>query len=197
MFAVIRTGGKQYRIQVGDLVKVEKLEHDLGEEITLNDILLVGSEEQQFIGTPLVKEAKVTAVVTQQNKRPKVIIFKKKRRHGYRLFKGHRQLFTELFIKSIIAPNGKKQEAKTAPHIIDPSKKEAKILAWLEKQTEKDESKSEKNKEESIGKVAKTKKKMNKVSASAKKKKKVAVKKKKTNKKVAVKKKSGKKAKKK
>lgn len=106
MYAIMRSGGKQYRVQAGDRVRVEKLDGTLGSELTLTDILLVGGESTH-VGTPVVKDAKITAVVTRQELGQKVIIFKKKRRKGYRRFAGHRQPYTELFIQAIAAPGGK------------------------------------------------------------------------------------------
>lgn len=100
MYAIIRTGGKQYRVQPGDVIRVEKLENALGTEIELTDVLMIGGDSP-VLGQPVVKDAKVTVVVTKQTKDRKVIIFKKKRRQGYRRFKSHRQPFTELFVKAI------------------------------------------------------------------------------------------------
>ena len=74
MYAIIRTGGKQYKVQAGDLVKVEKLDRDLGTEFEMSDVLAVGGEKV-FLGEPVLEGAKVTVVVTQQAKAPKVIVF--------------------------------------------------------------------------------------------------------------------------
>lgn len=109
MYAVIRTGGKQYKVEAGDRLKVERLNEEQGSELEINDILLVRGEKT-YIGKPLVEDAKVTVLVTKQAKAPKVIVFKKNRRQGYRRLKGHRQLFTELFIKSITSPDGNVSE---------------------------------------------------------------------------------------
>ena len=108
MYAVIRTGGKQYKVKAGDVVRVEKLEKNLGDEFDMNEVLIVSGETTQF-GSPLVKDAKVTVVVTQQSKNPKIIIFKRRRRQGYRRLTGHRQPYTELFVKSIVGPTGEKE----------------------------------------------------------------------------------------
>jgi large subunit ribosomal protein L21 len=115
MYAVVRTGGKQYKVQPGDTIRVEKLEGQVGSEIILKDILLVGGEALK-VGAPQVTDAEVSAIVLKQAKFPKVIIFKKKRRQGYRRTKGHRQPFTELFIKSV-AVGGNKVEASEVPSI--------------------------------------------------------------------------------
>lgn len=100
MYAIVRTGGKQYRVQPGDVIRVEKLDQALGSEFELTDVLMIGGEAPA-VGQPVVKDAKVTVVVTKQTKDRKVIIFKKRRRQGYRRFKTHRQPFTELFVKAI------------------------------------------------------------------------------------------------
>jgi large subunit ribosomal protein L21 len=117
MYAVVRTGGKQYKVHPGDTIRVEKLEGEIGSEIILKDILLVGGETLS-IGSPQVAEAEVAAVVTNQDKYPKVIIFKKKRRQGYRRIKGHRQPFTELFIKAVaLGSNRDEVSQNMIPHI--------------------------------------------------------------------------------
>jgi len=127
MYAVIRTGGKQYKVQPGDVLKVEKIEQNLGSEFDLTDILMVGGE-RLHVGQPVLQNAKVTVVVTKQAKAPKVIVFKKKRRQGYRRTQGHRQFFTELFIKAITAPDGQTAKTDKEPKIFDAeAKKEAKM----------------------------------------------------------------------
>ncbi len=120
MYAIIQTGGKQYRVRPGDVIRVEKLDHKLGSEFELSDVLLIGGEKQT-IGTPTVKNAKVTLVVTKQTKDRKVIIFKKKRRQGYRRFKTHRQPYTELFVKSIVM-DGQSAKAEGQPNVVDVDK---------------------------------------------------------------------------
>ena len=99
MFAVIKTGGKQYRVASGDVIKVEKLEAEAGATVTLDQVLMVGDT----IGTPLVAGATVSAEVIAQDRGPKVIIFKKKRRQNYRRKNGHRQDLTVLRITEISA----------------------------------------------------------------------------------------------
>ncbi|MCB0386789.1 MAG: 50S ribosomal protein L21, partial [Bdellovibrionales bacterium] len=105
MYAIIRSGGKQYKVKAGDTLRVEKLEKELGSEFDLDEVLVV-SGDKTYVGEPTVQGAKVTVVVTRQTKAPKVIVFKKKRRQGYRRMRGHRQPFTELFVKSITNPEG-------------------------------------------------------------------------------------------
>lgn len=136
MYAIIRTGGKQYRVQAGDTVRVEKLDGELGSEIDLQEILVVGGEKT-FVGEPTVEGAIVKAVVTRQAKAPKVIVFKKKRRQGYRRMRGHRQMFTELFVKSITSPEGEVVAAEKSAQVMDPEKKAAKLKKGAEIRQEK------------------------------------------------------------
>ncbi len=132
MYAVIRTGGKQYKVQPGDVLKVEKIEQNLGSEFDLTDVLMVGGEKLH-VGQPVLQNAKVTVVVTKQARAPKVIVFKKKRRQGYRRTQGHRQYFTELFIKAITAPDGQTVKTDKEPKIFDAeAKKQAKQEAKAE-----------------------------------------------------------------
>ncbi len=104
MYAVIRTGGKQYRVQEGDRVKVEKLPVPEGSKIELLDVLLVGEGYKVKLGKPVVQGAKVEAEVVRQGKHKKIDVFKFKRRKAYRRRRGHRQEFTELKITGITAP---------------------------------------------------------------------------------------------
>ncbi|MBX6324339.1 MAG: 50S ribosomal protein L21 [Rhodospirillaceae bacterium] len=101
MYAVIRTGGKQYRVASGDVIRVERLPGARGEALALGEVLMVGDESGVEIGTPLVPGASVSAEVVDQIKADKVIVFKKKRRHNYRRKRGHRQLLTVLRITGI------------------------------------------------------------------------------------------------
>ncbi len=103
MYAVIKTGGKQYRVTEGEVLSVEKLAGEVGSQVELAEVLSVGEGEGMKIGTPTVKGAKVVAEIVEQGKGKKVIIFKKKRRKGYTKKQGHRQLFTGLKIKEIKA----------------------------------------------------------------------------------------------
>ncbi|WP_263078259.1 50S ribosomal protein L21 [Endozoicomonas sp. Mp262] len=101
MYAVIRTGGKQYRVAEGETLKVEKLEAAAGDSIELNDILLIANGEEVKVGAPVVDGAKVTAEVVSHGRGPKVKIIKFKRRKHHRKQMGHRQWFTELKITGI------------------------------------------------------------------------------------------------
>jgi len=103
MFAVIRTGGKQYRVAPESILKVEKLEAEAGSTVTFSDVLMVGSEGSVTVGAPLVAGATVTATVVAQDRLAKVIIFKKRRRQNSRRKNGHRQHVTVLRIDAINA----------------------------------------------------------------------------------------------
>lgn len=103
MFAVIRTGGKQYRVTPNAVLKVEKLEVEAGSTVTFTDVLAVGSESGTSVGTPLVPGATVTATVVAQDRLDKIIIFKKRRRQNSRRKNGHRQHVTVLRVAAIQA----------------------------------------------------------------------------------------------
>lgn len=103
MFAVVRTGGKQYRVEKGDLVDIEKISGDKGQVITFGEILLVADGEQIRVGQPLVAGASVSAEIVEQKRGPKERIFKKIRRHGKQLRKGHRQELTRVRVTEITA----------------------------------------------------------------------------------------------
>ena len=103
MYAVVVTGGKQYRVQEGDVIYVEKLEADVETSIKLGDVLALGKEDGLVVGTPVVEGAKVFAKVLEQGKAKKVIVFKYKRKKDYRRKQGHRQPFTKLQIEKIEA----------------------------------------------------------------------------------------------
>ncbi|MNJ91128.1 50S ribosomal protein L21 [compost metagenome] len=117
MYAIFRTGGKQYKVQAGDVIQVDKLDQKLGSEFDINDVLMVGGESTH-VGQPLVKGAKVTVVVTKQAKTRKQIVFKKKRRQGYRKFATHKQEFTELFVKAI-SMDGKVTKSDESANVVD------------------------------------------------------------------------------
>lgn len=182
MYAIIKTGGKQYRAEAGKLLMVEKLDRKLGDQFDLEDVLMVGGDKP-LIGSPLVKGAKVTVVVTQQDRGPKILILKKKRRKGFRRMNGHRQPFTQLFVLSISA-GGETIKAENKAHVIDPMKKlermeahEAKLQAMPRaERVAKKEAKSQK-------KVAKKVTSPKKTTVKKAAKKKTATKKKKTSKK--------------
>jgi large subunit ribosomal protein L21 len=100
-YAVIRTGGKQYRVSPGELLRIESLPGAVGGEISFSEVLLTSSEGAIQVGTPLVSGASVTARIVQHGKEKKILVFKKKRRKNYRRRQGHRQHFTAIQIKTI------------------------------------------------------------------------------------------------
>ena len=100
MYAVIKTGGKQYRVSEGDRIRVEKLPGEVGSDITFDEVLMLGGEKVA-VGTPRVDGASVKATIVAQDRAKKVIVFKYKRRKGYRRKYGHRQPFTELKITGV------------------------------------------------------------------------------------------------
>ncbi|NWF93384.1 MAG: 50S ribosomal protein L21 [Syntrophaceae bacterium] len=101
MHAVVKTGGKEYRISKGDVIRVEKLEGKVGDQVTLRDVLMVFEEGQAQLGTPRLANATVSAEIVQQAKGRKVLTYKMKRRKNYRRFKGHRQSYTYLKVNDI------------------------------------------------------------------------------------------------
>ncbi|MBW2732358.1 MAG: 50S ribosomal protein L21 [Deltaproteobacteria bacterium] len=103
MYAVVKTGGKQYRVAEGDVIKVEKLEAQLGATIELDQVLMVADDESLQLGHPIVEGAKVSAEIVDQDRDRKVLIFKYRRRKRYRRKAGHRQPFTALKIIGITA----------------------------------------------------------------------------------------------
>lgn len=112
MYAVIKTGGKQYKVQAGESVWVEKIESEEGKACKF-DVLLASVKDEVFVGNPLLKSSSVKAEICRHFKAPKILVFKKKRRQGYRRLNGHRQPMTELFIKEIAFPNGEVAKAPT------------------------------------------------------------------------------------
>jgi large subunit ribosomal protein L21 len=103
MYAVIKTGGKQYRVAAGEKIKVEQIAADVGQEIVFDQVLAVGNGTELKVGTPLVSGATVTVTVISHGKHDKVRIFKMRRRKHYQKRQGHRQQFTELQIGAIAA----------------------------------------------------------------------------------------------
>jgi large subunit ribosomal protein L21 len=103
MYAVIRTGGKQYRVAKNDVISVEKIDGDEGATVAFNEVLMVGGDGAAKVGAPLIAGAQVTGTVLDQGKDDKIIIFKKKRRQNYRRKRGHRQERTVVRIGEITA----------------------------------------------------------------------------------------------
>ena len=101
MYAIIRTGGKQHRVSAGERLKVDRLTGDVGSELTIDDVLLVGGEGEPKVGKPVVEGASVSAKIVDQGKNKKIRVFKKLRRKGFHKTIGHRQDFTEIEITGI------------------------------------------------------------------------------------------------
>lgn len=101
MYAVVRSGGKQYRVSPGGSVRVEKLDGEVGAKITLEEVLMIGGEGDVKIGTPTVDGASVSGTIMAQGRGNKIRVFKMKRRKGYRRTQGHRQDYTEIAIDGI------------------------------------------------------------------------------------------------
>lgn len=103
MFAVIRTGGKQYKVSKDDIIRIEKLNGEAGDKVNIEDVLMVSDGKTSTIGEPVVKGAKVTGEIVEQKRDDKIIVFKKKRRQNYRRKQGHKQPVTMLKITDIKA----------------------------------------------------------------------------------------------
>ena len=114
MYALVRTGGKQYRVAKDDTILVERIAADEGAEVILDDIVMLGDGDKVTIGTPRVEGAAVSATVVRQTRGPKIIIFRRKRRKNHRRTQGHRQDLTLLKINAI-AEDGKSLKPKAAP----------------------------------------------------------------------------------
>jgi len=114
MFAVVRTGGKQYKVAKNDVIKVERLPGAAGDIVELNEVLMLSEGEQVTVGAPLVAGACVGASVIAQGQGDKVLVFKKKRRHNYRRKNGHRQDLTILRITEILTDGRKPDKAAVA-----------------------------------------------------------------------------------
>ena len=103
MYAVIKTGGKQYRVEQGDTLALERLDGDTGTQFSFDEVLLLGSDDVTTIGRPLVQGASVKATIIEQGRAKKIIVFKFRRRKNYKRKKGHRQYFTRVRIDAIAA----------------------------------------------------------------------------------------------
>jgi large subunit ribosomal protein L21 len=110
MFAVIRTGGKQYKVAKDDVISVEKLAGEPGATVQLSEVLMIGDGAEVAAGAPLLAGASVSATVVKQTRAPKIIVFKKKRRHNYRRKRGHRQQQTVLRIAEIRGTGGRQPD---------------------------------------------------------------------------------------
>ncbi len=134
MYAVVKTGGKQYRVSKDDIVRVERLAGEAGDTITLADVLMIGDGGDVTLGAPNISGASVAAEILEQTRGRKVIIFKKRRRQNYRRKKGHRQHLTVLRVTEILTDGAKskpaaKKNAKTTAPKVDAKKAEPKKAA--------------------------------------------------------------------
>ncbi len=114
MFAIVETGGKQYRVQEGDVITVEKLNVEAGEKIVFDKVLMLSDGETVKVGAPYVESCNVTGTVVENGKGPKVIIFKYKAKKDYRKKQGHRQPYTMIKIDKVSARKARKTVAKAA-----------------------------------------------------------------------------------
>lgn len=122
MYAVIRAGGKQYKVAAGEKLRVEQIPVPVGEEVVIDEVLAVGEGADLKVGSPLVSGASVKATVVKQGKDDKVRIFKMRRRKHYQKHQGHRQNYTELFVSRIASELGEvKAEAPAAPAPSEPA----------------------------------------------------------------------------
>ena len=149
MYAVIKTGGKQYKVSKDDIISVEKLSEDTGKKIKLNEVLIISDKGKPIVGDPLIKGASVEAEIMDHSRAAKITVFKKKRRHNYRRKKGHKQNITNLKILSINASQGKTkasetEEKKTTIKKAAPKKVAPKKVATKSKKTEDKPKKSDK-----------------------------------------------------
>jgi len=101
MYAVVKTGGREYRVSKGDLIRVEKLEGKVGDQVELKDVLMVSKEGEVRFGTPHLADVVIKGEIVQESKGEKVLTYKMKKRKNYRRFKGHRQTYTYLKINDI------------------------------------------------------------------------------------------------
>jgi large subunit ribosomal protein L21 len=117
MYAVVKTGGKQYRVAKDDLIEIERLEGEAGDVVTLGEVLMLGDGKDVTIGAPVVEGASVAGEIVEQSRGPKIIVFKKRRRQNYRRKRGHRQLLTVVKVTDILTdgakPAAKKKAAKS------------------------------------------------------------------------------------
>ena len=149
MYAVIKTGGKQYKVSKDDIISVEKLAEEAGKKIKLNEVLIISDKGKPVVGDPLIKGASVEAEVVDHTKSAKITVFKKKRRHNYRRKQGHKQNITNLKILSINSSKSKakssdEEEKKTAPKKSAPKKAAPKKTATKSKKSEDKPKKTDK-----------------------------------------------------
>ena len=134
MYAVIRSGGKQYKVSKDDIISVEKLTAEAGDKISINEVLMISEKDNLILGDPIIKGATVNAEVLEQTRAKKIIVFKKKRRQNYRRKNGHQQNLTTLKIVDIKATASKKAADKKKEA---PKEKKTKKSASTKKTTAK------------------------------------------------------------
>ena len=117
LYAIIENGGKQYRVSEGDLIKLERFKGEIGQPVNFDRVLLVGDGKSTHLGTPLVTKGQVVGTIAEQGKQDKVIVFKFKRRKGYRRKRGHRQLVTTVRIEKIALKGRAKAQAGVKPSV--------------------------------------------------------------------------------
>ena len=137
MYAVIKTGGKQYKVSKDDVISVEKLSDDAGKKIKLNEVLIISDKGKPIVGDPLIKGASVEAEIMDHSRAAKITVFKKKRRHNYRRKQGHKQNITNLKILSINSSQGKTKAADTEEKKTAAKKAAPKKVATKSKKTNK------------------------------------------------------------
>jgi len=137
MYAVIRSGGKQYKVSKDDVISVEKLIGEAGDKINLNEVLMIGGEGDPIVGDPIIQGAVVNAEVVEQTRAEKIIVFKKKRRHNYRRKNGHQQHLTMLKIVDIKEKETKKAAAVKTDAAPEKEKAPVKKTATAKKTTAK------------------------------------------------------------
>ena len=129
MYAIVKCGGKQLKVQKGDTVRVERVASEVGDKIVLDEVLMIADGDKLTIGSPLVKGATVTASIAEQIRDKKIIVFKKKRRQNYRRKNGHRQYITMITIDAISASGAKEAPKKAAAKAKAPEEKATKPAA--------------------------------------------------------------------
>ena len=144
MYAVIKTGGKQYKVSKDDVISVEKLSDDAGKKIKLNEVLIISDKGKPIVGDPLIKGASVEAEIMDHSRAAKITVFKKKRRHNYRRKQGHKQNITNLKILSINSSQGKTKATDTEEKKTAAKKAAPKKIVTKSKKTEDKPKKSDK-----------------------------------------------------
>jgi len=126
LYAIIESGGKQYRVSEGDLIDLERVQGEIGQPVNFDRVLLVGDENSTHLGTPLVTEGQVVGTIAEHGKQDKVMVFKFKRRKGYRRRRGHRQLVTTVRIEKIALEGHAKPQVDVKPPAEQPPKADKK-----------------------------------------------------------------------